>query len=94
MGLFSFLFGSKKNKERREMAAVDMPAAPEEIKPEVIAAVTAAVYAMIRADRPGVHFRITRVSRLWSDAGRQGLMDSQNLAGKEKRRSGNEWGRA
>lgn len=90
MGFFDSLFGkpeppkAKKKKKRPAAAATASPAEAsttveaEGISPEVIAVITASIYAMMGTGNLAV--KITRTSNHWANVGRQKIMDSRQFA--------------
>jgi hypothetical protein len=82
MGFFSSLFGRKKKKSiHTEPTQKTKPTATNlnAVSPETAAIITAAAYAMLTAQNPGLAFKITRISKEWQSAGRQKLMDSYKV---------------
>jgi len=90
VGFFDTLLGkteppkAKKKKKRPDAAITEMAAAvsmavtAENISPEVVAVITASVYAMMGTGNLAV--RITRTSNQWGNVGRQKIMDSRQFA--------------
>lgn len=92
MGFFDSLFGKsepepKKKKKKKPVAAAtatespvesSMSIAAEGISPEVVAVITASIYAMMGTGNLAV--RITRTGSQWVNAGRQKIMDSRQFA--------------
>lgn len=90
MGFFDSLLGkpeppktTKKKKKKIDAAlpetaaAANMAVEAEGISPEVIAVITASIYAMLGTGRLAV--KITRSSNQWANAGRQKIMDSRQF---------------
>lgn len=75
MGLFSFLFGHKKDHGIQikstgpNHAAMPKAAKTDELPQNVIAAITAAVCMMTRSQLG--YFKITHISKAWAEAGRE-----------------------
>ncbi|CVK20402.1 MULTISPECIES: OadG family transporter subunit [Sporomusa] len=90
MGFLDSIFGKpeppkpKKKKKKPTAAATESPIASsmavdaEGISPEVIAAITASIYAMMGTGNLAV--RITRTGNQWANVGRQKIMDSRQFA--------------
>ena len=87
MGFLDSLFGKpeppKAKKKKRPAAAATEPATvgsveAEGISPEVIAAITASIYAMMGTGALAV--RINRTSNQWANVGRQKVMDNRQFA--------------
>ncbi|MGL5513032.1 MAG: hypothetical protein ACRDBM_07405 [Sporomusa sp.] len=89
MGFLDSLFGKpeppKPKKKKRPAVAATENAAPSSmaieaqgISPEVIAAITASIYAMMGTGNLAV--KITRSGNQWADVGRQKVMDSRQFA--------------
>lgn len=90
MGFFDSLFGKpeppkpKKKKKRPAPAATEtsaeasMAVEADGISPEVVAAITASIYAMMGTGNLAV--RISRTGNQWAVAGRQKIMDSRQFA--------------
>ena len=89
MGFLDSLFGKpeppKPKKKKRPAAAATESAAPSSmaveaqgISPEVIAAITASIYAMMGTGNLAV--KITRSGNQWANVGRQKVMDSRQFA--------------
>ncbi|SCM80733.1 conserved hypothetical protein [uncultured Sporomusa sp.] len=87
MGFLDSIFGKpeppkpKKKKKKPVAAATESPIASVEaegISPEVIAAITASIYAMMGTGNLAV--RITRTGNQWANVGRQKIMDSRQFA--------------
>lgn len=90
MGFLDSLFGkpeppkAKKKKKRPAAAATEtadassMVVEAEGISPEVIAAITASIYAMMGTGALAV--RINRTSNQWANIGRQKVMDNRQFA--------------
>lgn len=82
MGFFSLLFGHKKEKKQIPEPTPKTESAAtitSSISPETAAIITAAAYAMLSAQNPGLAFKITRISKEWQSYGRQKLMDSYKV---------------
>ena len=87
MGFLDSLFGkpeppkAKKKKKRPVEAATEtadsMVVEAEGISPEVIAAITASIYAMMGTGALAV--RINRTSNQWANVGRQKVMDNRQF---------------
>ncbi|TWH48196.1 OadG family protein [Sporomusa sp. KB1] len=58
-------------------ATVSMAVAAENISPEIVAVITASIYAMMGTGNLAV--RITRTSNQWGNVGRQKIMDSRQF---------------
>lgn len=90
MGFLDSLLGKpeppkvKKKKKRPTVATNEMAAASsmaveaDGISPEVIAVITASIYAMMGTGNLAV--KITRTSNQWANVGRQKIMDSRQFA--------------
>jgi hypothetical protein len=90
VGFLDSIFGKpeppkpKKKKKKPTAAATESPIASsmavdaEGISPEVIAAITASIYAMMGTGNLAV--RITRTGNQWANVGRQKIMDSRQFA--------------
>ena len=86
MGFLDSIFGKPeppkpKKKKKRPMAAAtesSMAVEAEGISPEVIAVITASIYAMMGTGNLAV--RITRTGNQWANVGRQKVMDSRQFA--------------
>lgn len=90
MGFFDSLFGkpeppkAKKKKKKTVMAATEttdessMAVEAEGLSPEVVAVITASIYAMMGTGNLAV--RITRTGNQWANVGRQKVMDSRQFA--------------
>jgi hypothetical protein len=89
VGFFDSLFGKpeppqpKKKKKKSMAAATESPAEAmaveaEGISPEVVAVITASVYAMLGTGNLAV--KITRTGNQWANVGRQKIMDSRQFA--------------
>lgn len=85
MGFFASLFGHKKDKKLKKevqestQKSENIPADTFSVSPETAAIITAAAYAMLTAQNPGLAFKITRISKEWQSYGRQKLMDSYKV---------------
>lgn len=87
MGFLDSLFGKpeppKAKKKKKPAAAATADAGSiaveaEGISPEVIAAITASIYAMMGTGALAV--RINRTSNQWANVGRQKVMDNRQFA--------------
>ncbi|HWR42521.1 OadG family transporter subunit [Sporomusa sp.] len=90
MGFFDSLFGkpeppkAKKKKKKSVAAATEttdetsMAVEAQGVSPEVVAAITASIYAMMGTGNLAV--RITRTGNQWANVGRQKIMDSRQFA--------------
>ncbi|HML31227.1 OadG family transporter subunit [Sporomusa sphaeroides] len=90
MGFLDSIFGKpeppkpKKKKKKPMAAATESPITSsmavdaEGISPEVIAVITASIYAMMGTGNLAV--RITRTGNQWANVGRQKIMDSRQFA--------------
>lgn len=87
MGFFDSLFGTpeppkQKKKKKKPVEATQaessMAVEAEGISPEVVAVITASIYAMMGTGNLAV--RITRTGNQWANVGRQKVMDSRQFA--------------
>ena len=88
MGFLDSVFGKPeppKKKKKRPVGATtetsaesSMAVEAEGINPEVVAVITASIYAMMGTGNLAV--RITRTSNQWANVGRQKIMDSRYFA--------------
>ncbi|SDE73749.1 OadG family transporter subunit [Sporomusa acidovorans] len=90
MGFLDSLFGKpeppKHKKKKKKPVAAATETSPdssvaveaEGISPEVIAVITASVYAMMGTGKLAI--RITRHGNQWAQVGRQKIMDSRQFA--------------
>lgn len=75
MGLFSFLFGHNKNKTNKAKKTTKSVAktAKVVVKPEIVAVISAAIAAQLNT-KVVPCFRITHVSEIWKQSGREEMM--------------------
>ncbi|MDQ0205173.1 hypothetical protein [Pectinatus haikarae] len=85
MGLFSFLFGFKKPKKTERFFKPEDSVPVNRISPNVVAAITAVIYTVMRERNPNGYFKITHISKIWTAAGRENLANSGDLSAKKKR---------
>ncbi|QDR80103.1 hypothetical protein [Sporomusa termitida] len=90
MGFFDSLFGkpeppkAKKKKKKSVAAATESDVAntttvaAQGISPEIVAAITASIYATMGTGDLAI--KITRTGNQWANAGRQKIMDSRQFA--------------
>jgi len=90
VGFFDSVFGkpeppkAKKKKKKPVEATIETSAAAsmaveaEGISPEIVAVITASIYAMMGTGNLAV--KISRTSNQWANVGRQKIMDSRQFA--------------
>ena len=84
MGFFDALFGSEKPKANTKTARAEVVEVVEQddnvISPEIIAVISAAVYAALDTGDRRIGYRINSISNAWAATVRQKIMDAREFA--------------